>query len=491
MSIRQRALIGGSASVVVVGTSIALYAGQAPGDPATELQIEDTAQVIYAPDVEAAVEDLRFYEPTTVAVFTHRGGPEARTDDYALNNAVLEFAQDSRPDWLSGNEQKWADDLFIMAVDPEGRLVGTYFGENRKVSQGDQDGIQEATKDDFRAGRWTEGMIAGIEDAAGQMNQPVARSGAGMAIGAGASVATLAGAGGYLYAGVRRRDKSREARAVGDRSMANVVRDYDETQVHANLIPEQSRYGGAMLGRYEEYTAQFRQLTELGNEAKAIPESAYDSADTLSTMTKYRETAESLDTLDDVIADSAALLNLDRAWPQAWERQVATLRTDLEGVETLLSSTLDEEVRGLAASQPLREFASAGLAELDRLHGGLETQEVSPDDALDAVRELRDGLSGHLDSLAGDVARQVGEDGDEQQMMESAMHRERVKREPTILSTTDHTWTWITINSFNTGYANGTQEVASSRQAASSSSGSTSGYSSGGSFSGAGSSSRF
>lgn len=490
MSIRQRALIGGVASLGVVGTSIALFASQAPGDTATELQIEDTAKVLYAPDLEAAVADLQFYEPTTVAVFTHRGGSEALTDDYALNNAVLEFAQDSRPDWLSDNEQKWADDLFIMAVDPEGRLVGTYFGENRKVSQGDQDNIQDAAKDDYRAGRWTEGTIAGIEDAAGQMNQPVARSGAGIGVGAGASLLTLAGAGGYLWAGVSRRDKSKEARAVGDRAMANVVRDYDETQIHANLIPEQSRYGGAMLGRYEEYTAQFRELTELGNEAKGIPESDYDSADTVSTMTKYRETAESLDTLDDVIADTAALLNLDRAWPQAWERQVATLRADLEGVEPLLSSTLDEEVRGLAASQPLREFASAGLAELDRLHGGLESGEVSPDDALDAVREVRDGLSGHLDSLAGDIARQVGEDEDEQQMMESAMHRERVKREPTILSTTDHTWTWITINSFNTGYSNGTQEVQSSRQAASSS-GSTSGYSSGGSFSGAGSSSRF
>lgn len=491
MSIRQRALIGGAASVLVVGTSVGLYAAQSPGEDATELQLEDTAEVIYAPDLEAAVEEISFYEPTTVAVFTHRGGTEALTDDYALNNAVLEFAQQSRPDWLSGNEQKWADDLFIMAVDPEGRLVGTYFGENRKVPQGDQDDIQEATKDDYRNGQWTEGTIAGIEAAAGRMNQPVARSGVGKAVGAGASLLTLAGAGGYLYTGLRRRDKSREARDVGDRAMANVVRDYEETQIHANLIPEESRYGGAMLGRYEEYTAQFRTLTDLGNRAKGIPENAYDSADTVSTMTEYRETAESLDTLDDVIADTAALLNLDRAWPQAWDRQVATLQQDLEGVDTLLSSTLDEEVRGLAAAQPLREFASDGLAELDRLRGGLESGEVSPDDALDGVRELRDALSGHLDSLAGDVARQVGETEHERHLMRSAMRGQRVRREPTILSTTDHAWTWITINSFNTGYTNGTQEVQSSRQAASSSSGSTSGYSSGGSFSGAGSSSRF
>lgn len=72
-----------------------------------------------------------------------------------------------------------------------------------------------------------------------------------------------------------------------------------------------------------------------------------------------------------------------------------------------------------------------------------------------------------------------------------ALKRERVRTEPTILSTTDHTWTWITINSFNTGYQNGTDSVQSSRNSSSSSGGSTSGYSGGGSFSGAGSSSRF
>ena len=57
MSIRQRALIGGAASVLVVGTSVGLYAAQSPGEGATELQVEDTADVIYAPDLEAALEE--------------------------------------------------------------------------------------------------------------------------------------------------------------------------------------------------------------------------------------------------------------------------------------------------------------------------------------------------------------------------------------------------------------------------------------------------
>ncbi|QDO87710.1 DUF5129 domain-containing protein [Ornithinimicrobium ciconiae] len=489
MSIRQRAIIGGAATLGVVGTSLGLFLSQAPEHGATALQIEDTAGILYAPDLEAAVDEMSFYEPTDVAVFTHRGGSEALIDDYALNDAALEHAKTTRPDWLSDNEQKWADDLFILGVDPEGRLVGTYFGENRKVSQDAQDDIQEAMKDDFRRGHWTEGSIAGVEAAAGQMNRPFARSGGGMFVGGAVSLATLTGAGGYLFAGTRRRNKSRAARAAGDRAMANVVRDYDETQVHANLIPEQSRYGGAMLERYADYTAAFRELTELGNQARSIPETSYDSSDSLSTLTRYQHAGEELDTLDDVIADTAALLNLDRAWPQAWERQIASLRQDLHGVDPLLSATLDEEVRGLDVAQPLREFASQSLVDLDQLRGDLDTGATTPDDALDAVRTMRDTLSGHLDTLAGAVARAYSDDESEQETMQDALRRERVRSEPTILSTTDHMWTWITIDSFHSGYTTGTQQVQASRS--SSSSGSTSGYSSGGSFSGAGSSSRF
>ncbi|WP_109474022.1 DUF5129 domain-containing protein [Ornithinimicrobium cavernae] len=490
MSIRQWALIGGLASIGVVGTGIGLFAAQGPEHPATVLQVEDTAQILYAPELRAAVERLEFYEPTTVAVFTHRGGAEALTDDYALNDATLAFARETRTDWLSSNGQKWADDLFILGVDPEGRLVGTYFGENRAVSEQNQLDIQDATKDDFRSGRWTEGSIAGIETAAERMNRPFARSGAGVNGAIGLSAATLAGSGAYLFVGLRRRDRSRAARAAGDRAMANVVRDYEETQVHAHLIPEQSRYGGAMLGRYQEYTRSFRELTELGNRARAIPANAYDRTETLAVLTEYQGAGEELDELDDVIADTAALLNLDRAWPEAWERQVATLREDLEGVEPLLTSTLDEEVRGLDAAQPLREFASQALADLDQLRGDLASGATSPDDALDALRAVRDTLSGHLDALAGAVAREYSEDESERESMEDAFRRERARAEPTILSTTDRTWTWISINSFTSGYSTGTQEVAQARSA--SSGGSTSGYSSsGGSFSGAGSSSRF
>ena len=124
MSIRHRELLGGVATLGVVGASVGWFVAGAPDHAAIETQVEDTAEILYQPDLLAGIEDVRFHEPTTVAVFTHRGGEEALTDDRALNDAVLEHARENRTDWLSEDEQTWADGLYVFAVDPEGRLVG-------------------------------------------------------------------------------------------------------------------------------------------------------------------------------------------------------------------------------------------------------------------------------------------------------------------------------------------------------------------------------
>ncbi|WP_258060851.1 DUF5129 domain-containing protein [Arthrobacter sp. 4R501] len=42
-------------------------------------------------------------------------------------------------------------------------------------------------------------------------------------------------------------------------------------------------------------------------------------------MREYADAAAELDALDDVIADSNALLNNFTAWPSAWDRQLAPL----------------------------------------------------------------------------------------------------------------------------------------------------------------------
>lgn len=491
MSIQLRAGIAATVSVLALGGVIATVTTQGAELPATEVQLEDTAGVIHEPDLLDGVDGIRFNEPTTVAVYTVLGGEDALTDDYALNDAVLQHARTERPDWLSENRQVWADDLFIIGLDPEGRLVGTYFGENRKLDREIQEEIQEATKEEYRDGQWTAGTISGIESAAGLMNRSFLQGPLATVVLFGLAFSVIGGAWAWFGTGYSRARKAREARAAGDRSMANVVRDYDETEIHARLIPAESRYGGAVLAEFGRFTTGFRELTELGNRARSIPERRYTSPSALATLAAYQHRAESLDALDDVIADTATLLNLDSTWPQAWDRQTEPLREDLARVEPLLSRTLQPAARGTEQGQALREFTSQALADLQRMRGEIETRALDPDDALDLLRGIRDELSRHLDRLSVAVARHLKSRG--RAAMSGAMRRERgsVTTPHTIIDVSSPPQGWFTVASFQTGYTQGHQEAQ--RAESQSSSGSTAGYtpSSGGSFSGSGSSSRF
>lgn len=493
MSNGRRALVSGAALVGVVGVGLGGFLLQAPEHEASSLVVDDQAGIVHVPTLEEALEGVRFHEPTDVAVFTHEGGEEARYNDYALNDAVLAHARAERPEWLSDDEQKWADDLYIYAVDPEGRLVGTYFGENREVSEDRQLDIQDATKDALRAGQWTEGAVIGVQEAADRMNAPFLRTVPGAILAIVAGLVAAVGGGAWVGTGVSRARASRALRAEGDRRMASVVGDADVTELHARLIPEDSRYGGLVLRRFDEYTAGLRALTELGNEVRSIPESDYNRRASKERLTAYRDQALELDTLDDVIADTAAFLGRERLWREAWDRQEAPVRADLEGVDAMLRDDVPAAGRGLVEAQSVREYATAGLALLDQLRTQLEQKQISPDDALDELKRTRDGLSGRLDALASAVVDEIGKNEAERVAMKKAMREERSRRLPevTILTTTDPGWSWYPVDSFRSGLTAGASALQQSR--AGSSGGSTSGYSSssGGSFSGAGSSSRF
>uniref|UniRef100_UPI002FC66DD8 DUF5129 domain-containing protein n=1 Tax=Pseudarthrobacter sp. TaxID=1934409 RepID=UPI002FC66DD8 len=118
-----------------------------------------------------AITAIEFHEPTKVAVYTYNGS----TADN-LNEEVLRFARAEHPDWISPDGQKWADGLFIFALDPVGRHVGIYMGEDRKVSLEQRDDIQNAAKDLLRDAQWTDGTIAGVRRGAELINLPWYRS---------------------------------------------------------------------------------------------------------------------------------------------------------------------------------------------------------------------------------------------------------------------------------------------------------------------------
>jgi uncharacterized membrane protein YgcG len=456
--------------------------------PPAEVVVQDDAGVLDRNRLVPAVEALEFYEPTRVAVYTYRGSADAN-----LNEEVLRFARASHPEWISADGQKWADGLFIFALDPVGRHVGTYMGEDRKVSLEQREDIQNASKDLLRDAQWTDGTIAGIRRGAELINQPWYRSTAFLAAAWSSVAAAVLGAGTWLIVRWRTRVDSRRELARGDASYANVSMDLQVTELNAGTIPESSRYGSTVLEKHRSFMAKYNAVTGLSNQAHALTPRAMSRRPNLKLIRRFADAAAELDALDDVIADTNALLNRGSAWASAWDRQLAPFRSDLAGLEQMLTKRHAEGDSATAAA--LRSFREQSQREMERWSAELADGTITPETALDRLRDARTHLTellkNHADTVIAGFARNEREAELMRKEMESAQAGTGVKHgrsyEPSILGEVYPSYYFFSVPAFNTGFSTGVGSVSTARGG-----GSTTGYgASGGSFSGSGSSSGF
>ncbi|MCO4272889.1 DUF5129 domain-containing protein [Pseudarthrobacter sp. HLT3-5] len=308
---------------------VAMLLGSGPAAFAVtpvDVVVEDRAGVLDLNTLVPAINSIEFHSPTKLVVYTYNG---SMADN--LNEEVLRFARTEHPDWISPDEQKWADGLFIFALDPVGRHVGTYMGEDRKVSLEQRDDIQSAAKDLLRDAQWTDGTIAGVRRGAELINQPWYQSAAFVITAWVIGAAAALGAGAWLTVRAVTRAGSRKELERGDRSYASVSMDLDVTELNASTIPESSRYGSSVLEKHRNFRTRYGAATELSNRVHALTPKALARRSSLRLAREYADAAAELDALDDVIADSNALLNRASTWPTAWDRQLAPFRSDLAG----------------------------------------------------------------------------------------------------------------------------------------------------------------
>ncbi|MGD6980883.1 MULTISPECIES: DUF5129 domain-containing protein [Citricoccus] len=456
--------------------------------PVQELILADEAGVIHEPTLRAGVEGVSFHEPTTVVVLTERG-----TADSDFNERVLAYARENHPEWISPDGQKWADGLFLFAVDPDGRHVGTYFGEDRKVSTSVQEDIQEDTKDLLADAQWTDAAVQGVRSAAAVMNRPWYRSPALWISGA---AAVAAGGGAAIAAAAVRRSRRRTTRELlgrGRAAFASVSMDLQATELNARTVPTGSRYGAMVLERYRTFHDRYVHAAAENDRLAGIEDRRLHRREHRDAVEEFTRTAEALDALDDTVVDSNTFLNLQHGWPDAWDRQTAPLREDLAEIDRL-DGPDNPDGPPPAATAPLRSFRVEAEQELQRLGASLAEGAVTPDDALDALAALRSRLTDLLqDAATSGIAAAAASDA-ERTLMAQALEAERErspKRPGSILDTVHQPgWFWTAV-AFQHGYRTGVDQVTHAREQAAQSSASTGYGASGGSFSGAGSSSRF
>ena len=121
------------------------------------VEVQDEAGVLDSTALSDKLKNLEFRKQVHLAVLTVPGEDVSNLDD-----AVLEYARSHASDtdvpWVStSNPKYWSDGLVILAVAPDSRKVGCYFGEDVKVMSSQEDDIQEAAKSQFREKDWDGG----------------------------------------------------------------------------------------------------------------------------------------------------------------------------------------------------------------------------------------------------------------------------------------------------------------------------------------------
>lgn len=491
------ALLPGTAAQAAPAAAQAAPHAAAPAPaPAAETVgapvIEDTAGVLYLPQLERELAQIEFYAPTQVAVYTYRG-------EYSdnLNERVLAYARAEHPEWISPDGQKWADGLFLIALDPEGRQVGTYFGEDRSVSPEQQTSIQEATKDDFRRAVWTDGIVAGVERAAQLIERPWYASpgfiGTVSVLGIG-GVGTTA-----TVLGVRahRRSKFAEQLERGSGHLTRVTMDLESTELSARTLPSSSSYAQRLEQRFHDFTARYRAAVAEQQRLASLGPKERSRGDAPPAAAAWADEVEDMDFVDDAIVHLAALLTQSPTWERAWDAQVEPLRADLARLSDV---TEWEGAAELDTTRALAALAPVATAEIERLGAGLRDGSTTPEAALDGLAALRQQLSDALQQHAEASLAAYAKSEEERDLMREKLEEQRRREQRpsgSILDTINPPGSYAGPIIFSMGYRSGTEAVEHSRAAAAASSsssfgGGSTGYgSSGGSFSGSGSSSRF
>jgi hypothetical protein len=461
------------------------------------LSVDDTAGVLSEKRLKAALDGVKFHKPTKVVVYTRNG-------EYSdsLNTKTLDYARSDHPEWISQDPRDdgdfWADGIFIVSLSVESGnhgQIGTYFGEDRALDDKKMEKVHAAGTENFRLGRWTDGIADVIKEGAKLINRPWYQSPTlwfwviGLIAVAGIAVSV------WLSNRATQRRQFDSDLASGVRHVAQVATDLDTTELSARTLPTDSPHAADLERRFEDFMQQFRKTYTEQQELQAIDPKHRHHSDYRQRAKDFAEAGEDLDFTDDAIIQAAALYTRSATWQDAWRAQTAPLIEDLDRLDSLTGS---RRVPLRDASPALASFREEARTTLETVSSDLEAQRIDVDQALDALADLRkeltDQLQQHSEEQIAKYAKTAEEEATMREQMSSARHGARRRGTGSILdATTPANYFWR-VAAYQMGYNAGHSQVEHNRSAASASShsgGISHGYSGGGSFSGSGGSSRF
>ncbi|MDR0180894.1 DUF5129 domain-containing protein [Actinomyces oris] len=353
------------------------------------VEVHDEAGILRTEPLAKEIQEMRFRQDLHVAVLTVPGW-----DVTNLNDSVLEYARSHASDtdvpWISAsNPNYWSDGLVILAVAPDSRKVGCYFGEDVAVTLDQQAAIQDAAKDQYRRADWYGGTVS----MAAKTADVVGRVGGGGIVMTYIlpGISALAGVTWLVYClwrGVTARRRAREAL----RHYSQVAHDYETTELMAGTIPEDEPHGAQVMARYRWFLDEYEKVTRSWAEFGNPHGTQWFGTSVLRRATELKKRSELLDSLDDVIANTATFLSLSRGWDRVWSNERGPVLEDLQSLRRLCheidSSDVAENGSIAERAKEEREWVRSRKQRLDDMTSGLEDGSLQPSAALDELDEI-------------------------------------------------------------------------------------------------------
>ena len=344
------------------------------------VEVYDKAHILSSDTVAEKIQEIGFRQDVHVVVVSVPGYMIGN-----LNAEVLRYArthQDAPRPWISSsNSNYWSDGIIILAVAPDSRKVGCYFGQDTRLPVSQQASIQSAAKKAFNDHKWDDGILAMAKKTADLLGRPAEGSWlTTFIIPAPASMIGIWALRKYLRRGLR-------ARAVGKElteSYSRVSLGDEDVELNMRTIPENEPYGARVRMWYRWYRQEYASITR-DLQALGRPRGPQWFAwRMLKRVSKMKKRAVMLESLGATISNTASILNMSSTWEKAWEKEQGRVQEDLQALRSLCDTISASRDVPLGVKKE-RKWVKEQRSRLGDIEIALASGRMRPSDALDEL----------------------------------------------------------------------------------------------------------
>lgn len=463
-------IVFGIGVVLILLYVVAMFSISVPKHSVQQVYVEDETPYVDDILVEKNISDMSAYKDMNVFVWVREGEHEDN-----LNEETLEYMRDNNPDLISGD--KWADGWFILSLSIESGdssqgsgQVGTYFGEDIKLSESTQLNIQEKGYSDYQSRDWAEGLIRTADEATNLMARPSYASPT-VILASSAFPVVLLGVW-VLSTKIARSTRRRALDKVRDEAegVDSYVRNADTVLV--------GEYASRIQDTSYEVLRNYTDILEKRDKVAKIP--WFLLAVRFFAIRALSEDVDDLVYRVGLVSDAMTIYERGEGWKGVWFKQTQDVRSSING---LLVGELARNPYTRSQGESARRF----MEDIDRrLYEG----KYDVDILFREVEQVQELVSNATQNYM-DHQMSKESNSEKRNYIEKSVENERMSyrtRRDSGLFVYYSRYYYYTPHIYTRGYSSGVSSYASSQ---SSSSSSSSYGGSGGGFSGAGSSSRF